>query len=132
MHCIHGYKGAWTTLCPSEGLDGSELCPVCLQAVGAVLCGAAMESTRRPPALRGAVCCAVLSCVCAARGEVPALIQSGDAIGFTSALGIWDSAGKGSVMHLPWQPAQPVWPWESVPVANTTTTEGLFRLWLLM
>lgn len=97
-----------------------------------------MGSTQCSPALCRAVCCAVLCrvcavlcCVCAVHGEVPALIQSGDAIGFTSALGIWDSAGRDSVMHLPWQPAQPVWPWESVPVANATTNEGLFKLWLL-
>lgn len=47
--------------------------------------------------LRVVWCCAA----CAVRGGVPALIQSGDAIGFTSALEIWDSAGRGSVMHLP-------------------------------
>lgn len=39
-----------------------------------------------------------LWCLCNA-GRVPALIQSRDAIGFTSALEIWDGAGRGSVMH---------------------------------
>lgn len=72
-----------------------------------------------------AVCRAVvLCCVCAMCGRMPALIQSGDAIGFTSALEIWDSAGRGSVMHLSRKPVQPVWPWESVPVANTATNGG--------
>lgn len=79
-----------------------------------------------PPAPPRAVCravrCVVLCCVCAMRGRMPALIQSGDAIGFTSALEIWDSAGRGSVMHLSWKPAQPVWPWESVPVASMATS----------
>lgn len=77
-----------------------------------------------PRAVCRAVRCAVLCCVCAMRGRLPALIQSGDAIGFTSVLEIWDSAGRGSVMHLSRKPAQPVWPWESVPVASTATNRG--------
>lgn len=27
-------------------------------------------------------------------------------------------------MHLSWKPVQPVWPWESVPVASMTTKGG--------
>lgn len=46
-----------------------------------------------------AACRAVLCGVCAMCGRMPALIQSRDAIGFTSALEIWDGAGRGSVMH---------------------------------
>lgn len=69
----------------------SELCP----GGRAVYFGGCPGEQAAPRAASRAVLCGV----CAMRGGVPALIQSRDAIGFTSALGIWDSAGRGSVMH---------------------------------
>lgn len=67
----------------------------------------------------GSRLCPLRGLHCAVRGRVPALTQGRDAIGFTSAPEIWDSAGRGSVMHLSRKPVQPVWRWESVPVATT-------------
>lgn len=107
-------------LCPPEGLSGSELCPVCSWAVGAMLCSAVTGSTLCPSRARGFVWCWAVRCVAGCQ----ALIQSGDAIGFTSALEIWDSAGRGSGMHPSRRPAQSVWPWESVPVASVATSGG--------
>lgn len=55
---------------------------------------------------------------------MPALIQSRDAIGFTSAPEMWDSAGRISAVQPSRKAALPVWPWESVPVASVGTNSS--------
>lgn len=86
-----GHRGAQTTLCPSERATETS----CARLGRCCSLGGCPGDQAVPP---GCMQGRVLRCLCNA-GRVPALIQSRDAIGFTSALEIWDGAGRGSVMH---------------------------------
>lgn len=101
-----GREDACSTLGLAEG-------PSCaLRAHGCRIC----TLQRCAPAVCR-LCFVPCGAVCATRGCVPALIQSRDAIGSTSAPEIWDSAGRISAV-------QPVWPWESVPTASVVTNSS--------
>lgn len=127
LHVMHGDQiwGLHTLLCALHrmGVKMPAAHSACLKVRAAprvlTAVGSALGSAVPRPCAR--LCFVPCGAVCATRGCVPALIQSRDAIGSTSAPEIWDSAGRISAVQPSRKAAQPVWPWESVPVASVVT-----------